>query len=203
MKSIVTVDIDADQLTTTFDSWREALAAYSELPCETEADEEFWNEWLTSCQDTIKFYETERKEKVGPLNDEVSCVNKQYKDSLEPTQAFKVLAKAKIAGAHERRALAATAAKQAAQLAAHAGDSEAVYAALAALPDDVKGTGSSARFTWEPTVVDFAALPDVYKLPNVKELAAYGKAYSKHDFAPNIPGVAWKKIAVVSAKGTR
>lgn len=185
-------------LTQHLNHWTDALAKFAELPCETEAQELMWGKWLSASQDTIKTLEDARKKDVGPFNDVVSEINADYRTHRAPAEAFKALAKEKIGACQLARQLAADAAQEAARLAAQAGDSEAVYEALAAVPDTVKVAGAATRFEYQATVVDFAALDDSFKLADDKKLKAYANLGGEP--AP-LPGVVFNKVAVVAARG--
>lgn len=190
--------VDGTALNLHLAHWKDALAKFAELPCETEAQEVMWGKWLSQAQDTIKNLETDRKSEVEPFNKEVTAINGHYRTSRAPAEAFKELAKEKLAASALARQLAEDAALAAAALASKAGDSEAVYEALASVPDTVKVAGAATRFEYQATVVDFAALSDSFKLADDKKL----KAHANLGGEPSpLSGVVFNKVAVVAARG--
>ena len=141
-------------------------------------------------------WDAERKSFVGPLKDVAKRIDQAFKTILDPLDLAERELKAKI-GAHalaerkDRERLLAEAAK-----AAREGDDAAAEALVVAAvppppPDDAK---ASARIEWTGQVVDAAAIPRQYLVPDVAALEALTRAAGRD---PQIPGWQAYERAVV------
>lgn len=185
--------IDQHKLTEAATSWELALAQGRQLPCESVLEEQWWANKLTAVQAVLTAMEAEREELVRPLIDDKRKVDAAYKTATAPAQAFKELAKSKLAEAEGRRLQAQEAARQLAANAAAVGDTAACTAALAAIPEDAEVKGRSTSTVWVPRVVDASLVPDIYKVVDEKALKAVAKAFAKKSEPPTIPGVVFER----------
>lgn len=182
--------------------WKDALKKFETLPCESEAEEAQWGLWVSKAQDTIKTLEDERKSLVSPFNEVVGEINADYREAREAPEAFKELGKKKLGDCALRRKLAADAAHEAMRLAAQAGDADAVYEALALVPEDVKVKGASTTFTWEAFDCDVALMEPQFLMPDESALKTYIKAFKGAEPAAR-PGVKFRQVANTAARGSR
>lgn len=196
--------VDHGVLATHITHWKDALKQFELLPCETEEQEAQWGMWVSKAQDTIKTLEDERKLKVGPFNEVVSDINADYREAREPAESFKELGKKKLGDCALRRKLAADAAHEAMRLAAQAGDADAVYEALALVPEDVKVKGASTTFTWEldEDAVELDLVPVVFLAVNPDQVKKYIKGFKGAEPAA-VPGLKFRQVANTAARGSR
>jgi hypothetical protein len=155
LKLVAILDIDHTRLEASRQEWQSILEAYRDLPCSTLEEEDQWADWLNAAHAVVKAAEAERLSKTGPINAELKATAAAYNESVAPAVAFKALAAEKLAAAKHARKLAEEAARAAAQLAAQAGDSEGVYAALATVgAANEKISGTTGRTVVTVEVVD-------------------------------------------------
>ncbi len=202
-EEVTIIAVDRTALAKLKSEWTEMLAAYKDVPCDSLEAKAQWVEWRNHVHDIITGNETDRTDLTRPINAELRTLNTWFKESVAPAVAFKELANAKVEAFELAQDAAAKAAREAAQLAAQTGDDEAVYEALAAIPEQEKVEGNSTRFSWEPTVVDFAKLDDSYKLADLKKLKLFAGIHGKSDVAPVLPGVTFTRKAKSQPTGSR
>jgi hypothetical protein len=203
LETTVLVPVDRTALAKFSAEWRTHLTEFADVPCTSDEEAAWWTAWRNSSHDALTAQDTERKETTGPLYTEFTTINGWYKEESAPALEFKKLANEKLSGYALAQEAAAKAAREAAQLAAQTGDDEAVYEALSAIPNIEKAEGSSTRFGWEPTVVDFAQLDDAYKLADTKKLKAFAALHGKSDVAPVLAGVTFARVAKSQPTGSR
>jgi hypothetical protein len=159
-----------------------------------------WADWMNAAHKAAKDLETERKDLTGPLDKELKTIAGYFKEAAEPALAFKALAASKIAAARDARQLAAKAAVDEARLAAQAGDTQAVYAALAvsaAGSDKVAGTSARQELTF--SVVDISQVPRAFL--SVDERLV--KAHFKANPTDSIPGIEHSFNTKIQPAGVR
>lgn len=167
-------------------------------PCETPEQEAWFSQSLSAVRGLIKGLEDERQAVTKPMLEAKRRADALFAPATKPLQQCEQIIRGKLAQAATLRLQAAQAARLAAESAAQAGDFEAVVDALAAAPEAVSTSGSSTRAFWTFEVVDFAALPDRFKMVDGRELGALGGCL---DGEPEpVPGVVWRLEAKLRAK---
>lgn len=177
----------------------EGLAEFLEAqPCSSPEEEAWFSQNLGAVRGLLKDLEDSRTSVTKPMIAAKAKVDGLFAPATKPLQRCEAIIRAKLAEAATARFQAAAEARRLAESASQAGDFEAVVVALAEAPVDVKGSGSSAKAVYVAEVVDFAALPDQYKMVNARALHDAGGVF---DGEPDlIPGVVWRLEAKVRAR---
>lgn len=153
----------------------------------TDEDLSFAAEVLQEVKGNYARLEERKKQATDPLNQALKTIRSWFRPAQDFYLKAEVLLKTKIAGFHQAREQERQAALLQAQAAYVAQNQEAVQTALAALPPQIpKVDGLSTREDWTYEVIDFAVLPDKFKVPNHSLLVEMAKA-SKDKL--DIPGV--------------
>jgi hypothetical protein len=161
----------------------------------------------------IKNVEATRVEYTGPINGHLDAVNTQFKTISEPLKAAKKNLGDKILAYKLEQRVKAEAIEKANDMRMEAARIEAaanggeikesveLTPAPSVLPKTVTSDigSSSTRLTWHAKVVDFALLPDQYKLPNTSMLDFMARQITKTG-KPNIPGVEFYQEESLSIK---
>lgn len=131
----------------------------------TDEDLAFAGECLGEVKGHWNRLEERKKQVTGPLNAALQVIRGWFQPAQSHYAASEATLKQKIAAYHAMRAKERQAALDAAAAAVQVGNSEATQVAIAAVPPPPpKMTGVSVQDTWEYEVVDFAAVPDKYKV---------------------------------------
>lgn len=162
-------------------------------PCESPAEESWFSASLSSVRGLLKGLEDERTSLTKPLLESKRRIDAMFTGTTTPLKQAEGVIREKLAGAARLRLAAETAARLAAETAAAEGRHADVIDALASAPDAVSTSGSSARVVKKWRVVDFARVPDEYKL--VDECAVGATKGAKE-----IPGIEWYDDVAVRAK---
>lgn len=179
----------------------ELVAFLEGTPCKTPRAEAWFSSQLTNVRALQKAIDGERTNLTKPILAAKKAIDALFQPALKPLERCEEVIRGKLAGAAQLRLAAEKAAMQLAQSAAEAGDTEAVMAALAEVPDVVATTGSTSYFVWKVGTVVGDLVPDQYKVVDMAALATIAKACKGSDEPPMIPGVHWEKIAMIRAKG--
>jgi hypothetical protein len=185
------------------EQWQLALEDFQKLACD-DSTEPSWSEWLAHVQVAINELEGDRTELTKPLNAQLKKVNDIFRETKAPLEAFKALAKAKLAELALERDNAARRLREAAALAAQAGDTAAVSEALGELVEAPTATaGVRTSYSWEPIVVDANLVPREYLVVDVDALREIGKINAQDDYVEPIPGIQWRRVVKTSPVGRR
>jgi hypothetical protein len=192
--------VDRHALNNTHATWQNILEAYAALPCGTLEEEDMWADWMNAAHIAAKILETERKGLTGPIDKELKTIAGYFTHAAAPALAFKELASTKIAAARGARQLAAKAAVDEARLAAQAGDTDAVYAALAvSAAGSEKVAGTSARQELTFSVVDISQVPRAFLCLDERLV----KAHLKANPTDSIPGIEHSFNTKIQPAGVR
>lgn len=199
------VPVDRHELTTLEQQWADSLQAYKEVPCESPLALETWVTWRNHAHEAIKEHESTRLEVTGPLNKDIRRINKWFKAGTASLRAFKELANERIEAYELKLDREAAAKRLEATQAAAAGDHEAVYDALAAVPDQTKTAGNSVRMVWSAQVDDVSQLPAQWTrtVANEETIVEYLKMHEDKDFIPPVPGLSFVRVAKARPVGRR
>lgn len=167
-------------------------------PCSTPQEEAWFSESLSAVRGLIKGLEDERTGITKKILESKRAIDQLFAPATKPLQQCEQIIRGKLAEAATLRFAAQAEARRLAESASAAGDFEAVVDALASAPEAVSTAGSSAKAFWTYDVVDFAALPDRFKMVDGRELGALGGCLDGEPEA--IPGVVWRLEAKVRAK---
>jgi hypothetical protein len=171
------------------------------LTLETQAQVDAVAAVLLEAKRRANALDAQRKELVSPLNAAVKRVNDLFREPLRWLDACEAECKRALAAfavAEERRtaALLAEAAR-----ASSAGDVLAAGDHLAAVASVSSLAGVSARPVWRVRVVDAAAVPREFCVPDERLILAHGKANADSaGTPPAIPGVEWYADAQIIAR---
>ena len=193
--------IDRTQLALTTKKWVETYEATEALPClaTNEDQQRWWGKLLADAQDALRVLEEERINLTRPILESKRGVDSAFGEVAKVVERFKNLAKTKLATAREELAALQTTQRELAATHAAAGDSAAVLAAVAAIPEDISVPGAGGGWAWTFEVVDPKAVPADYLVVDEKKLSAYAKAFKKSENIPGIPGVVFRRVAKVIA----
>lgn len=161
----------------------------SSFKVDTDGDLSFAAEVLSEVKGNYARLEERKRQATDPLNQALKTIRSWFKPAQDFYVKAEVVLKNKIAAFHQLRAQERQAALLQAQAAFVAQNQEAVQTALAALPPPPpKVDGLSTREDWSYEVIDFAVLPDEYKLviANHDKLLEQAKVCKDK---LNIPGV--------------
>lgn len=169
----------------------------------TDEDVKYATDDLSLLAGLKKNIEATRKEYVGPINDHLKAVNAAFKTITDPLDAadknnrdkilaYKLEQRVKAEKAEEINRLRMEAARKEMELKGELTESVALVESVTVLPKTVTSDigSSSTRLTWHAKVVDFALLPDQYKLPNQQMLDFMARQITKNG-KPAVPGVEW------------
>jgi hypothetical protein len=191
--------IDRYNLAEVQTKWEKLHSACEGLACESADQQKWWGRLLADAQEALVAIEADRRVLILPILESQRAVNAAFKKASDAAEGMKTLAKEKLAAARERALATRTEVLASVEAAAARGDSEAVLAGVALIPEEVVTKGAGGGWTWEPTVVDAAAVPDEFRIVDTKKLAAYAKAFSKSETIPAVAGVVFKRTAKVIA----
>lgn len=203
------VPVDRHELATFKQDWTARLEEYKEIPCTDAEQAGWWTMWRNHAHEQLQARDEERKAVSGPYYNDFTTINKWFKDTGISATQFKELANKKLESYELAREAASQAAVAAAQLAAESGDEDAVYEALAAIPDVQRTDGNTNQFYWEVDEIDLDAMKthptsQAYLMVDTKKLAGVGRAAAaSNNPAPSIPGVTWKRSAKSKPTGKR
>jgi hypothetical protein len=199
------VPVDRSALARLEQDWSGVLKAYKEVPCDSPDALLQWVDWRNHAHGVLKEHEVERTDVTKPINVDLRRINKWFKDGAASLTAFKKLANEKIEAYELAQEAAAVAGRLAAQVAAATGDDEAVYDALAAIPDQTKTSGNSVRMVWEAEVFEVDLLPEEWTQRVVREdvIATYLKTFEGRDTIPGMAGIRFKRVAKARPVGSR
>lgn len=189
--------VDVVKLASYTDQAKGLITVLTEAPCSTPAEEAWFSESLSAVRGLIKGLDDERTSITKPILESKRRVDELFAPAVKPLQQCETIIRSKLQAAATARFQAAQAARLAADVAAAHKMYEEVVDILAAMPEAVATSGSSARGVWVGEVVDFSALPDKFKEVNYRALAELAKGEGEP--AP-VPGVTWRLEAKVRAK---
>lgn len=176
-----------------------ALSALHTVPCATPEQEAQFRQVMDYAHKIVKELDAEYTQLLAPVKQAYKQTESELKAEFKaPTDAFeavKALCKEKIGAFHTEQRRLADAAKEAALLAAEAGETAACAAALAAVPVETHGS-----FVWEAHIIDQFQVPREWLEVSTGLVKAHCKAHAKSDYIPPVPGLAFKRVAVVRAK---
>ncbi len=172
----------------------ELVAFLREAPCQTSTEEAWFSQTLSGVRGLVKSLEDQRTAITKPILESKRAVDALFAPVTKPLQEAEGVIRRKLSEAARIRFQAERDARLLAEVAAIQGQHEAALDALASAPEHVATAGSSARVVWRAEVVDFAALPDAFKVVNERALAAVAGEQ------PEIPGVKGVMDAGVWAK---
>jgi hypothetical protein len=195
------VAVDRHRLAETEAQWRAGVAELAALQFETLEQEQWGGAKLKEVQALFNTYEAERTELTKPMNAQLREVNAAFKPVLSALEEAKSVLATKLSDAATARGRLAAAQREAAVLAAQAGDTAGCQQALAAIADDVKVAGVATVWSWDYAVADFAVLSDAFKAVNDKTLKDLCKAFKDKETAPVVPGVTFTRSAKVQPAG--
>lgn len=171
------------------------------LVLETQAQVDAVGAVLLEAKRRARTLDTRRKELVGPLSAAVKRINDLFREPiqwLESCEAECKRALAAFAVSEERRTAALLAE---ASRASSVGNVLAAGDAIAAVASVSNLAGVTARAIWRLRVVDAAAVPRQFCVPDERLITAYGKANADADGTPPaIPGVEWYADAQIIAR---
>ena len=174
------------------------------LTLETQAQVDAVGQVLLEAKRRSNALDGKRKELVGPLNAAVKRINDLFREPirwLESCEAECKRALAAFAVAEERRTAALLAE---ASRASSEGNVLGAADAIASVASVSSLAGVTARAIWRLRIVDAAAVPRAFCIPDERLIRAYGEANA--DAAgtpPAIPGVEWYADAQIIARPGR
>jgi len=166
---------------------REARAEIQVFLIENDNDLTFASEVLGEVMGHYNRLDEREKQATGPLNKALKVIRDWFRPAKEDYAAAKIAIKDKIAAYHTLRTKERQAALEAAAAAHRAGDAAATQIAVTAVPEaPPKTDGASVRVVWTYELVDFALVPDKYKVLHHTLLTETVKLSGA---ATNIPGI--------------
>lgn len=197
------VPVDRTALARFGETWKDHLNSARDVPCSSPEEAEWWTAWRNAAHDALQAHDGERKEASGPYYNDFTVINKWFGTSGLPATELKNLANEKLAAFALEQEAASKAAAARAQLAAEAGDEDAVYEALAAIPDVQRTEGNSLRMGWTIEVVDEAAVNRAFTSFDEKKFRKAYPGLDKMDVAPEAPGLKFTRTARAQPTGRR
>lgn len=208
LETTALVPVDRTQLSKFESEWKAYLAEFAEVPCGSAEEAAWWTAWRNEVHEQLTARDGERKEVTGPLYREYTTINGWYNNTGTPAAEFKALANKKLSDYALAQEAASTAAAAAAELAAQAGDEDAVYEALASIPDVQKLDGNTMFMGWEvdefdPEVMAANGTAKLYLVLDTKSIARLLKAAGSQAHPPVLAGVKFKRVARSQPTGKR
>jgi hypothetical protein len=188
--------VNVTELRVVADVWRRSFQEYNDA----DLDEDGWAQLLKHCQAALRDLDAERKELVSPATRDIARVNEIYREATAPIDDLKVLCKVRLGALADAKRLQGQQALAMASVAAQVGDTQGVYAALSAVPDQRATAGTRTSWEWYADSVDLNALPKEWLVLNETMLKYYLKEHAKSETIPPISGLVFKRRAKVCAK---
>lgn len=181
---------------------RSTLTVVQSLPIATQADRDLLNDLLVQVRGSTKALKARKDEILAPLKASADAVKALFAPPLDALDALETAIRGKVSQAALQARNADQAAREVAKLAAQAGDTTAVQAALATIQARPEGlSGLAVTYSWEGEIVDFDQIPREWLTVDWSKVKLHCKAHAKSEKIPGVPGLAFKRTASTRAKG--
>lgn len=174
---------------------RSELAELEGWSIATDDDQTFAANMLRNVKARHKLLEATRTDITKPMNAALKAVNDLFRAPRGELEAVEKLLKSKIAAFVAAKVESNRAALEAART---ADTVEAATEALATVSDTKAPKGVSVRHVWKVNSAAVEALPREFLIVDVAALEAYARKFEA--VPPEIPGVTWKREAIVSSR---
>lgn len=168
------------------------------LPLGSLAEETHAADLVRELRRLVREGEAARKEIVAPVKARVRAVDAVFRAPRKRLEALEGRLRARLVEAQEARRRAQEEAAQAAREAAAREDWVAANAALANVPQEEGPEGTSTRWTWEVESADLRQVPEEYLVLDLPRVRAAIRDAERDGRAPEIPGVRFKRRAIVA-----